>query len=258
MAPFLLQIYEVQTPDEAMLVLKSGVDHIGSVLLPENSIRSKALKETVEVVKDYGSKSSMIPLFSNPQDVFGALSYYQPDIVHFCDLVVDESGRLLNCKNMIRLQENVKSKFEGLAVMRTIPLPENKENTGDYIYELMEMFEPVTDFFLTDTLLLQGNKTLSNQQPVSGFVGITGKTCDWDLAREMVAKSRIPVILAGGIGPDNVRDAVLRVDPAGVDSCTGTNLVDANGKPIRFRKDPVKIKRFAEEAKKAHAKLHPE
>jgi phosphoribosylanthranilate isomerase len=79
-------------------------------------------------------------------------------------------------------------------------------------------------------------------QPVQGFVGITGETCDWSVARALVRQSRIPVILAGGIGPSNVADGIRAVDPAGVDSCTLTNALDANEAPIRFKKDPVKVR----------------
>ena len=46
---------------------------------------------------------------------------------------------------------------------------------------------------------MTGKTDFENEQPVKGFVGITGKTCDWDIAADLVKKSRIPVILAGGI-----------------------------------------------------------
>ena len=65
--------------------------------------------------------------------------------------------------------------------------------------------------------------TGSNDQPVEGFVGITGKTCDWIAARRLVESSRIPVILAGGLSPENVYEGILAIRPAGVDSCTLTN-----------------------------------
>ena len=90
-------------------------------------------------------------------------------------------------------------------------------------------------------------------QPVDGFVGITGQTCHWETARELVACSETPVILAGGLGPDNVAEAVRRVRPAGVDSCTRTNRVDEDGRPLRFQKDMVRVRRFVEEARSAEA-----
>jgi phosphoribosylanthranilate isomerase len=88
---------------------------------------------------------------------------------------------------------------------------------------------------------------------VAGFVGITGLTCDWSVAAELVAKSRIPVILAGGISPENVAEGMLQVRPFGVDSCTCTNAVDECGRPIRFKKDPARVKALVSETHRADA-----
>ena len=86
---------------------------------------------------------------------------------------------------------------------------------------------------------------------MAGYIGITGKIPDWGLARRVVAQSRIPVILAGGLSPKNVFNGLLQVLPAGADSCTGTNKRDQRGKPIRFQKDFEKVKEFVDEVKRA-------
>ena len=82
-------------------------------------------------------------------------------------------------------------------------------------------------------------------------MGITGKTCNWDFATQLVQSSHIPVILAGGITPDNVFDGIMKVMPAGVDSCTGTNALDAEGRSIRFKKDLEKVKHMVDETRRA-------
>jgi len=56
-----------------------------------------------------------------------------------------------------------------------------------------------------------------------------------------VERSLKPVILAGGLTPENVREAIVTVRPAGVDAHTGVEGPDR-------RKDPVKVRRFVEEA----------
>ena len=75
------------------------------------------------------------------------------------------------------------------------------------------------------------------------------------MARRLVVRSRIPVILAGGIGPQNVAAAIATVRPWGVDSCTGTNRIDDQGRPVRFRKDLEKVAQMVAEARRAAQRL---
>ena len=135
--------------------------------------------------------------------------------------------------------------------MRSIPISQSGMNDNVATIELARLFEPVSDYFLTDTLLVKESGSSFNNQPVKGFVGITGQTCDWDIAAKLVESSRIPVILAGGISPDNVFDGIMHVRPAGVDSCTRTNAVDSDGCLVRFKKDIGKVKRFVDETRRA-------
>ena len=51
--------------------------------------------------------------------------------------------------------------------------------------------------------------------------GGTGRTHDWERTRERVAALDVPVILAGGLTPENVADAVATVGPFAVDVATG-------------------------------------
>lgn len=52
-------------------------------------------------------------------------------------------------------------------------------------------------------------------------LGGTGRTHDWSLSRRIVERSPVPVLLAGGLRPENVAEAVRTVGPAGVDVCSG-------------------------------------
>ena len=71
------------------------------------------------------------------------------------------------------------------------------------------------------------------------------------VAAELVTGSRIPVILAGGISPENVAGGIRQVRPFGVDSCTCTNAVGEDGRPIRFKKDPARVQALVSETHRA-------
>jgi phosphoribosylanthranilate isomerase len=86
-------------------------------------------------------------------------------------------------------------------------------------------------------ILLDSYRALDDQ------IGALGVTHDWSISRRIVDAVRIPVILAGGLGPDNVRDAIGCVRPAGVDSKTKTDRHGSHAKDIelvrRFRQAAV-------------------
>jgi phosphoribosylanthranilate isomerase len=204
----------------------------------------------------------LIPLFSKPEDVFTVLEYYRPDIVHFCEALTGVNNVLSNgslaeevlrkCEPLIKLQEQVRQKFPDVKIMRSIPIPVLGKASSWPVVELAGLFETVSDFFLTDTILLNDNGESTDEfQPVEGFVGITGIVCDWSVASKLVQACAIPVILAGGISHENVFEGVVDTEPAGVDSCTGTNALDEKGQPIRFQKDLGKVKQLVEEVRRA-------
>ncbi len=103
--------------------------------------------------------------------------------------------------------------------------------------ERVRAFAPYVDGFITDTF-----------DPASGASGATGKTHDWGVSRRLVELSPRPVILAGGLTPENVARAIETVRPAGVDVHTGVE--DHNG-----RKDPARVGAFVSNASAAFAGL---
>lgn len=231
-----------------------GVDHIGSIVLSGVDWKQPTVYNTIQTVAEVNARSSLILLFNDKDTVCSALSYYQPDIVHFCeDLTPFAEAGDLNAmlQPLIHLQAEIRLRFPNIGIMRSIPIAEVGSRRSPPVLELARLFEPVSDYFLTDTWI-SGDKV----QPVCGFVGITGKTCDWQAAAELVAHSRIPVILAGGLAPANVFEGIRAVRPAGVDSCTQTNAVDDAGRPIRFKKDMEKVKEFVRQARLAEQSFY--
>jgi phosphoribosylanthranilate isomerase len=80
---------------------------------------------------------------------------------------------------------------------------------------------------------------LDTKHPDTGVVGASGHTHDWSVSADIVNTLDIPVVLAGGLGPENVRDAISAVRPFGVDSETRTSL-----ESDRRRKDIAKVESF--------------
>jgi len=250
----IIQIYEIQTQQEAQALMDLGVDHIGSVLLPSQDRKNPQLKATIDCVRDAGAVSSLIPLFSRPQPVLEALAYYQPAVVHFCDALPLNGRSEERLQELVALQRRVRREFPAIRVMRSIPVAPPGQAACCPTLALARRFEAASDYFLTDTLLCDKDGPESSQ-PVDGFIGITGTICDWQMARRLVAASSVPVILAGGIGPHNVYDAVMAVEPWGVDSCTQTNLRDEKGCSIRFKKDLRRVAQLVSETRYAEEQL---
>jgi len=70
-------------------------------------------------------------------------------------------------------------------------------------------------------LLDSGNPDLRVKQ-----LGGTGRVHDWGLSRRIREKVKVPVFLAGGLGPDNVLEGLNQVQPFGVDVCNGVRTED--------------------------------
>jgi phosphoribosylanthranilate isomerase len=87
---------------------------------------------------------------------------------------------------------------------------------------------------------------LDTRHASTGVVGASGQVHDWSLSARIVREVDVPVVLAGGLGPDNVTAAIERVAPWGVDSETRTSRADD-----RRTKDPVLVRRFVERARAA-------
>jgi phosphoribosylanthranilate isomerase len=88
--------------------------------------------------------------------------------------------------------------------------------------QAMEAFH--TDFHLLDTHR-------------AGLYGGTGETFDWELVR--LRRTSVPLILSGGLTPENVAAAIAAVHPFAVDVASGTEASPGV-------KDPAKLRAFAE------------
>lgn len=246
----IIQIYEIQTPNEAEKCIELGVNHIGSVILSLDEWRVPLLRETVRLSEGTGARSSLIPLFHHSDMTYRTLDYYRPDYIHFCDSLTDQAGTPADVEKFIQFQTALKEKFPEVGIIRSIPIPKEDVASDFPSLEIARMLQDSSDIFLTDTWV--------SNAPEEGYIGITGEMADRKTAQALVRESKIPVILAGGLSPDNVYDAMMEIFPAGADTCTQTNRAVEEGNPIRFQKDFQKVERFVKEVRRAEAKLREE
>jgi phosphoribosylanthranilate isomerase len=105
--------------------------------------------------------------------------------------------------------------------------------TSDESIAIAKSFEGSADTVILDTM----NKE-------TGARGGTGKTHDWNISKKIVRSTSLPVILAGGLNPGNVAEAIKAVRPYAVDVNSGVSNPDGT-------KDFSKVKAFVERAKSA-------
>jgi phosphoribosylanthranilate isomerase len=214
----IVQIYETQDASEARALEAVGVDHIG-VLVGQGRYARELRPPQARGIFQAITRARMVALSlaDNLEDVSEVVAQTVPDILHLG--TVPEA---LGPEEVVAL----KSRFPALQLMRTIPV------IGEQSLLLAQQYEGLVDYLLLDTY-----------QPGDTQVGATGAPHDWDVSRRIVSSVRTRVILAGGLGPQNVADAIRTVRPSGVDSKTHT---DQDGGPC---KDIEQVRAFVRNAK---------
>lgn len=126
----------------------------------------------------------------------------------------------------------LKSMAPHLFVIKSLVVRHDGANLPE-LENMVRQLALYVDAFITDT-----------HNPETGADGATGKTHDWTVSRRLVELSPRPVILAGGLTPGNVEEAIRFVRPAGVDAHTGVEGADG-------RKDRNLVLRFFNKASQA-------
>jgi phosphoribosylanthranilate isomerase len=216
----LVQIYEISSPEEASALGDLSVDHIG-VLVGDGSFPRELPIDRARLIFSAippTSKRSALVLSSDVRLIEHVISELKPSILH-----LGASTDLLTPSTL----RDLKKQYTALTVMRSIPA------VGDESIAIARSYDGVADMLLLDS-----------HRPGDTQIGALGITHSWEIDRKIVANVRIPVIIAGGLGPDNVLDAITVVQPAGVDSKTKTDKNDGS-----HTKDLQKIRRFVARAK---------
>ncbi|NCC24654.1 MAG: phosphoribosylanthranilate isomerase [Deltaproteobacteria bacterium] len=219
-----IQVAGIRTPEEARMVAEAGATHVGFPLCLDVHAEDLPLKDVRAIVQD-------LPSFTTP-----VVITYLDRAVDILSLVHDTDADWVQLHGpvpVLELEKLIPSRTAGtLTVIKSLIIGPRTANMDREIAALA----PLVDWFITDTY-----------DPATGASGATGKTHDWDVSRRIVEISPRPVILAGGLNPDNILLAVETISPQGVDAHTG--LEDERG-----FKDKKKVRAFVDKARQALAR----
>ncbi|MHA1983373.1 MAG: phosphoribosylanthranilate isomerase [Candidatus Hodarchaeales archaeon] len=214
-----VQIY-IASLNDAKICIDAGVDFIGVVADDEDktpsSVPYKLVKQIFKSIPD--SKMRVALTIENDfQSIKNLINKTHPDMLH----IGFEPEKI-----SISVLEKLQVSFPNLKLLQAIPM--NSVNPIDSALK----FQHLVDFFILDT-----------NDPNRIDLGATGLTHDWNVSAELTERVKIPVILAGGLSPENVTKAIKIVKPWGVDSFSKTNIPNSN------LKDKRKVELFVEKAK---------
>ncbi len=240
-----VKICGVRDPETAAEATKAGADFIGIMFAEsKRQVTPQQCYDIIEAVRET-RRNGELARIEGPQrgevrgaSWFGAwneaiddaLARWRPLIVGvFADQEVADANEIADAAGLELIQL---SGGEGEDFVRAITRPVlqaihvRPETTGD---DVIETAVPgAAAGIMLDTGSAQAR-------------GGTGETFDWAVASEVQA--RLPVMLAGGLSPENVGEAITAVEPWAVDVSTG---VETEG-----RKDIEKVRAFTRAVKGA-------
>ncbi len=218
----IVQLYTMQTVEEALACVDAGADHLG--LTPPQGLPGElpSLAAMREIVAAVGDRARCVALTVDMDEdrIVEMVGVVAPAILHLCPLASETSPARVAA---------IRARLPGVPIMQAVSV------TGPASIEVARAYAAVADVLILDT-----------QAPDIPGIGASGATHDWSVSRAIVDAVRVPVILAGGLSPENVGEAIRVVRPWGVDSLTHTNRTLPGG---GFRKDLDRVAAFVAAAR---------
>jgi phosphoribosylanthranilate isomerase len=213
----LIQIYGLTDPSDMRRLAELDINHVGVVLeeglgawdAVDHSTARRICDEVPDAMTLVG-----LSLHTEPLLIQSTSDALRPAIVHIVKAELMPDAALAE----------VRDRLMPAKTMMTVPVRDRSA------IEIARRLAGMSDYLLLDTA-----------HPTTGQVGATGYAHDWVLSRQVVEAVDVPVVLAGGLGPHNVVEAIEVVRPAGVDSETRTSRDDD-----RTRKDIDRVTQFIE------------
>jgi phosphoribosylanthranilate isomerase len=230
-----IKICGIRSPEDIELAALYGADAVGFITeVPVESPRKLDSDTAASLVSEVPRclDSVLVIMPENSSRALELIEKVRPDIVQ------------IHSKLPFSELEIIKEKTD-IPIIMTLSIPPQDEVSGEsaensiLVFDLLERVSMLEEASVVDSILLDTGK--------AGKPGGTGCVHDWTLSRRIAQETRLPLILAGGLKPENVQEAIRAVSPYAVDTASG---VEACGK-----KDAVKIKSFIEEVRCANAFL---
>ncbi len=214
----IIQIYTAQSVEEALALVEAGVDHVGLTPAQGGLPGEIPLAVMRDIIEAVGERARCVALTVDitPAAVLELVQTVHPAILHLCPL-----AEAITPSDVTALR----------ALLPPIIILQAISVTGPESVAEAKAYAEVADMLILDT-----------QAPDIPGLGASGVTHDWSISRAIVEGVRVPVIMAGGLSPENVADAVRAVRPWGVDLLTHTNRPLPGG---GFRKDIDRVRAFA-------------
>jgi len=210
-----IKICGIKTEHDLAAAINSGADAVGFITdVPVDSPRKITLTEASRLI-------SKVPVF-----VTSVLVIMPENALQAVRMIQAARPVAVQIHNALPLSELVKIKETGVKLIKTIQV--YRDSKADMLIKQIKQFSGVADAILLDTAL-------------DGKTGGTGVPHNWEVSSKVVPNAGIPVILAGGLKPENVGDAVKCVRPYAVDTASG---VETGGK-----KDEKKVMDFINNAR---------
>ena len=199
---------------DAESCILANADIIGLLVGQEHSSSDFISKEEArEIVKYVNGRcvTCLVTHLTNADEIIELTKYIGNDIIQLhSDIEETEVQKIVNSLPEIKL-------------IRLIHISSNGEICTNY-----KKIKYV-DFYLLDSFNLKTNQ-----------VGGTGLTHDWEKSAELIQKLDKPTFLAGGLNPNNVKEAISKSKPYGVDvnsGCKNKHGVKDRNKVIEFVKN---------------------
>ncbi len=225
------QIYSLITYKESIKTMEAGADHIGLVPMqnggvPAHRVPLDVVDKIFAEAKNRGVKSVAIMLNKDTDEILEIAQKVQPDILHIAGMEYTATPEFA---------KQLKEVCPNTGLMQAVLID------GPEAIDRAKQYAEFCDYLLTDSGLAADTG-----------IGASGETHDWSIDAEIVRSVNIPVIIAGGLGPDNVEEAIKQIRPYGVDSLTKTSFKYEGG---HMEKDIDKVREFCERADKAAREL---